>query len=141
MDRWRLSPPVGGRIVRSSLIRSNPVPTIGGAIASGEPLMVAGAFDQRETAAVFGASEPGRALADRPDVLVFQTPPLASPLEVTGPIKAGSGCRHRRWTPTSSSSSLTSIPPSADYPQGYAMNLTPWSCCVYGSAIPSSSRC
>jgi len=102
----------------------NPVPTIGGAIASGEPLMVAGAFDQRETAAVFGASEPGRALADRPDVLVFQTPALTSPLEVTGPIKA------RLWVSSSAVDTDITVklidvhPPSADYPQGYAMNLT-----------------
>jgi putative CocE/NonD family hydrolase len=51
----------------------DPVPTIGGALSSGEPVMRAGAYDQS-------------ALAERPDVLVFSTSPLARDLEVTGPL-------------------------------------------------------
>jgi putative CocE/NonD family hydrolase len=51
----------------------HPVPTIGGAIASGAPIMEAGAFDQRETPDFFGASAPYGPLSDRDDVLVFQT--------------------------------------------------------------------
>jgi hypothetical protein len=103
---------------------AHPAPTIGGAIASGEPLMYAGAFDQRETAGLFGATSPGRALAERPDVLVFQTEPLAAPVEVTGPITA------RLWVSSSAVDTDITVklvdvyPPSADYPQGYAMNLT-----------------
>lgn len=102
---------------------SNPVPTIGGAIASGAPVMVAGAFDQRETDSVFGARQPGRALADREDVLIFETPPLEQAMEVTGNAVA--------MLYVSSSAIDTDItvklvdvyPPSADYPQGFAMNL------------------
>ena len=55
---------------------THPVPTIGGPISSGEPIMVGGAFDQRETPAFFGARPPYRPLAERPDILVFQTAPL-----------------------------------------------------------------
>ena len=46
--------------------------------------MVAGAFDQREAPAFFGA-RPHRPLAERPDILVFQTAPLIQAVEVTGP--------------------------------------------------------
>ncbi len=51
----------------------NPVPTIGGALSSGEPVMRGGAYDQRK-------------LGERPDVLAFSTPPLERDLEVTGPV-------------------------------------------------------
>jgi putative CocE/NonD family hydrolase len=102
----------------------NPVPTIGGAIASGAPIMHAGAFDQRETSSIFGARHPGRALAERPDVLVFETQPLAQDIELTGPVLA------RLWVSSSAPDTDFTIklvdvhPPSADYPSGYAMNLT-----------------
>lgn len=102
----------------------NPVPTIGGAIASGAPIMHAGAFDQRETSSIFGARHPGRALAERPDVLVFETQPLAQDIELTGPVRA------RLWVSSSAPDTDFTIklvdvhPPSADYPSGYAMNLT-----------------
>jgi len=102
----------------------DPVPTLGGAIASGAPLMEAGAFDQRETAALYGARHPGRALAERADVLVFQTAPLATDVEVVGPVVA------RLWVSTSARDTDFTVklidvhPPSADWPQGFAMNLT-----------------
>jgi putative CocE/NonD family hydrolase len=101
-----------------------PVPTIGGPISSGEPMMVGGAFDQRETADFFGSRPPYRPLAERPDVLVFQTPPLARALEVTGPIVAylwiASHCPDTDFT----AKLIDVYPPNADYPDGYAMNLT-----------------
>jgi predicted acyl esterase len=34
----------------------------------------------------FGSRQPYRPLAERPDVLAFQTPPLAQGTKVTGPI-------------------------------------------------------
>ena len=102
----------------------HPVPTLGGTVTSGEPVMVGGGFDQREGAAFFGSERPGRALADRDDVLVFQTPPLERDMEVTGPVEADlwitSDC-----TDTDFTLKLIDVyPPNADYPQGYAMNLT-----------------
>ncbi|MDB5764330.1 MAG: antibiotic hydrolase, partial [Herminiimonas sp.] len=102
----------------------NPVPTIGGAVTSGEPLMFGGAFDQRETPAIFGAQAPYRPLAERPDVLVFQTPPLEEDIELTGPIKAilwiSSNCPDTDFT-----FKLIDVhPANLDYPEGYAMNLT-----------------
>ena len=89
----------------------DPVPTVGGAISSGEPVMHAGAFDQS-------------AVAQRPDVLVFATPPLEEDLEVTGPVTV------RLWIASDApDTDLTAklidlYPPSADLPHGFAMNLT-----------------
>jgi hypothetical protein len=103
---------------------AQPVPTIGGPISSGEPLMVGGAFDQREAPAFFGSCPPYRPLAERPDVLVFQTPALAQPIEVTGPLVVhlwiASDCPDTDFT----AKLIDVYPPSADYPAGYAMNLT-----------------
>jgi uncharacterized protein len=103
---------------------THPVPTIGGSISSGEPIMVGGAFDQRETPAFFGARPPYRPLAERPDILVFQTAPLTQAVEVTGPITVhlwiSSDCPDTDFT-----AKLVDVyPPNADYPDGYAMNLT-----------------
>src|SRR5207302_2496459 len=65
----------------------DPVPTIGGAISSGEPVMRGGAYDQCTGPAVFGARPPHGPLAERADVLSFATSPLATDLEVVGPIE------------------------------------------------------
>jgi len=101
----------------------NPVPSIGGTITSGEPLMRGGAFDQRETPDVFGTQPPFQPLAQRHDILVFQTPPLTAPLELTGPVEAhlwiASDCPD-----TDFSAKLIDLHPSnPDYPEGYAMNI------------------
>ncbi|MDB5456415.1 MAG: antibiotic hydrolase, partial [Caulobacter sp.] len=102
----------------------HPVPTIGGAIASGAPVMEAGAFDQREGPGVFGCEPPYRALAERDDMLVFQTPPLAADVEVVGPVSVelwiASDCVDTDFTVK-----LIDVhPPSDDYPEGFAMNLS-----------------
>jgi uncharacterized protein len=103
---------------------ANPVPTIGGTVTSGEPLMVAGAYDQRTHAGVFGAKAPYGPLADRSDVLVFQTQPLTRDVDVTGPIVI------RLWISsdaldTDFTAKLVDVyPPNEDYPQGFAMNIT-----------------
>jgi putative CocE/NonD family hydrolase len=52
----------------------NPVPTLGGGLCCNSVYALGGAYDQR-------------AIEAREDVLVYSTPPLAEPLEVTGPIK------------------------------------------------------
>jgi uncharacterized protein len=89
----------------------DPVPTIGGSLSSGEPVMRAGAYDQS-------------ALAERPDVLVFSTPPLVRDLEVTGPVTV------QLWIASDSpdtdfTAKLIDVhSPNEDYPLGFAMNLT-----------------
>jgi uncharacterized protein len=101
----------------------DPVPTIGGAISSGEPVMRGGAYDQRTTRELFGARPPYRPLAERPDVLSFATPPLDRDLEIAGPIKL------RLWVSSDASDAdihaklVDVYPPSPDWPEGFAMNL------------------
>lgn len=102
----------------------HPVPTIGGAIASGAPLMEAGAFDQREAPEFFGSQEPYRPLADRDDVLVFQTAPLQADTEVTGPIKATLFVSSSAPDTDVTIKLIDVYPISADWPDGFAMNLT-----------------
>lgn len=103
---------------------SHPVPTIGGAMSSLEPVASAGAWDQVEAPGFFGCAPPYLPLASRPDVLVFQTEPLLHPVEVVGPIEA------ELWVATDGPDTdftaklIDVYPPSADYPRGYAMNLT-----------------
>ncbi|MBV8169449.1 MAG: CocE/NonD family hydrolase [Alphaproteobacteria bacterium] len=103
---------------------ADPVPSIGGTITSGAPIMVGGAFDQRTGPRIFGAREPYRALAARPDVLVFESAPLERDVEVTGPITVS------LWVASSSvdtdiTAKLIDVhPPNEDYPDGFAMNLT-----------------
>jgi putative CocE/NonD family hydrolase len=103
---------------------AHPVPTIGGGFSSLEPVATAGSWDQTEAPAFFGCQPPFLPLASRPDILVFQTPPLAAPLRVVGPITA------ELWVATDGpdtdfTAKLIDVhPPSADYPQGYAMILT-----------------
>ncbi len=103
---------------------SDPVPTIGGAVTSGEPLMRGGGFDQRETPDLYGAREPLLPLEARPDVLVFQTEPLAQDVEVTGPITAELWISSDAVDTDFTIKLIDLYPPSEDYPAGYALNLT-----------------
>jgi putative CocE/NonD family hydrolase len=103
---------------------ASPVPTIGGTVTSGQPIMVGGAFDQREAQEFFGSRPPYLPLARRADVLVFETATLGADLEVTGPIEAhlwvSSDCPDTDFT----LKLLDVHPANADYTDGYAMNLT-----------------
>lgn len=103
---------------------ASPVPTIGGSITSGEPLMVAGAYDQRTSEQVFGAQAPYGPLAQRPDVLVFQTPVLDEDMEVSGPITIELWVSSTAPDTDFTAKLIDQYPPSEDYPEGYAMNLT-----------------
>lgn len=103
---------------------AHPVPTIGGTITSGEPVMVGGAFDQREDPRFFGSTPPYLPLASRNDILVYQTPMLDRAVTVAGPIKAklwiSSDCPDTDFT-----IKLVDVhPANEDYPHGFAMNLT-----------------
>jgi putative CocE/NonD family hydrolase len=102
----------------------NPVPTIGGPITSGAPLMVGGAFDQVETQALFGNTTPGMPLASRADVLVFETPPLERAMTIAGNVLVRLFISSDRPTTDITAKLVDVYPPSADYPHGYAMNLS-----------------
>jgi len=64
------------------------------------------------------------AIAERPDVLVFTTPPLDQDLEIVGPVTV------RLWIASDAPDTdftaklLDVYPPSGDYAHGFAMNLT-----------------
>ena len=102
---------------------AHPVPTVGGAITSMEPLLSGGGYDQRERPDLFGHAPPYLPLASRPDVLVFQTNPLDADVEVIGPVEA------RLWIAsdapdTDVTAKLIDVHPSSvDWPQGFALNL------------------
>jgi len=102
----------------------NPVPTIGGAITSGAPVMEGGAYDQHEAERFYGCKPPFLPLAARPDILVFQTEPLTDDVEVVGPVSVNlwisSNCPDTDFT----AKLIDVYPPSADYPSGFAMNIT-----------------
>ena len=83
-----------------------------------------GAVHQKEEPGIVGARPPYPLLSERPDVLVFQTPPLEQAVEVTGPVRV------RLWVSSTAvdtdfTAKLLDVhPPSEEYPAGYHMNLT-----------------
>jgi len=83
----------------------DPVPTMGGGLCCNAVVSQGGAYDQRPVEA-------------RGDVLVYTTPPLDQPVEVTGPVKlilcASSSAPDTDWT-----AKLVDVSPC-----GYARNLT-----------------
>jgi uncharacterized protein len=104
----------------------DPVPTIGGNISVGFEIMPGGGFDQRGPAGGAAALKISDLLplAARPDVVVFQTEPLESDFEVTGRVTA------ELWISSSALDTDFTVKlidvyrPNADYPDGYALNLT-----------------
>jgi hypothetical protein len=103
------APEAGARPLIFAADPRNPVPTCGGAVSSGEPVMRGGAY--------------GQGTAPRPDVLTLMTPPLTEPLEVAGPIEL------RLWVAADGADAdihakLVDLhPPTPDDPGGFAMNL------------------
>ena len=117
-------PAIGAAPLSYDYDPSNPVPTIGGPLTSGRPVFEGGAFDQVEDVRFFGCTRPGLPLSARHDVLVFETEPLAHDVAVIGPVAVtlhiASDCVDTDFT-----AKLIDVhPPNADYPRGYAMNLT-----------------
>ena len=125
---------------------SNPVPSIGGNVSSlssfkGLPagasdpesvpraetldeIMAPGGFDQVERPALFGSSPPYLPLGSRPDVLVFQTPPLEEDMEVTGPIVVHLWVSSSAVDTDFTAKLIDVYPPGRWYPDGYRLNLT-----------------
>lgn len=101
----------------------DPVPTIGGPIASGAPVMEAGGFDQRERPDVFKSSPPFRALSDRPDILIFETDALTGDLNVTGQVVADLFVSSNAVDTDFTIKVVDVYPPSDSYPEGYALNI------------------
>jgi hypothetical protein len=104
------SPTAGGPSLTFDFNPDHPVPSMGGTITSGEPLMRGGGFDQ--------------GVARRPDVLVFQTEPLTADVEVTGAIEANLWISSDAVDTDFTIKLIDLYPRSEDYPEGYALNLT-----------------
>jgi putative CocE/NonD family hydrolase len=101
----------------------DPVPTIGGGISAADSIIRPGAFDQRGRPDFFGCVDT-QPLNMRHDILTFQTSELEEDKEVTGEIVM------HLWASSSAvdtdfTAKLIDVhPPSNDYPDGYAMNIT-----------------
>jgi len=101
---------------------ADPVPAIGGPVSSQGDLMQAGAQDQRRRLDLWPCTDEGP-LAERADVLVFQTEPLAAPVEVVGPLVV------KLWASsdgpdTDFTAKLVDVyPPNPDFPDGLALNV------------------
>jgi putative CocE/NonD family hydrolase len=100
----------------------HPVPTLGGNISSQGKLSTQGATDQRcQTDAPFCTDE--NPLSARNDVLVYQSPPLKEPLEVTGRLVV------KLWAASDSpdtdfTAKLVDVyPPNKDFPSGIDLNI------------------
>ncbi|MEU1804671.1 CocE/NonD family hydrolase [Streptomyces sp. NPDC019937] len=102
----------------------DPVPTLGGQVTSGEPVMVGGAFDQVPDERFYGARAPYLPLNSRPDVISLVTPPLEEPLVVAGPVTARLFISSTAPDTDFTVKLVDVHPPNEDYPHGFAMNLT-----------------
>lgn len=117
-------PPAGTAPTEYAFDPADPVPTVGGNFANygTTGFLEGGGFDQ-QSGTMSGDSSARRPLAERPDVMVFRTPPLADGIEVTGVVSC------RLWVSSSAVDTdftvklIDEYPPSDDYPQGYALNL------------------
>ena len=126
---------------------SHPVPTLGGLYCSiGElpadgpgmepawarllnpvlrlrDLLTPGPVDQKESLAFYGSEPPYRRLAERPDVLVFQTDPLTEPIEVTGPMTVHLWISSSALDTDFTAKVVDVHPANEDYPEGFDMLL------------------
>ena len=123
---------------------TDPVPTIGGNTSSyltyepreesvgayplGDRNIVdfagRGGYDQRTDETTFGASAPYGPLHERDDVLTFRTPPLDAPVEIAGPIRVRVFGETDGQDTDFTAKLVDEYPASADYPDGYDLNLS-----------------
>ncbi len=114
--------PAGSRPTAYRFDPQNPVPTMGGNVSSEGVLMLRGAQDQR-CRPDFWLCRDSLPLSARPDVLVFQTPPLERDMEVTGRLIV------KLWGASDGPGTdftaklVDEYPPNADYPAGVDLNV------------------
>jgi len=102
----------------------SPVPTIGGGISAGNPIMEPGGYDQRGDPSRFFGSKNGLRLSVRDDVVTFQTPLLETNVEVTGPIEMHLWASSSAVDTDFTAKVLDVYPPSPDFPEGLDINIT-----------------
>ncbi|MBS4058908.1 MAG: CocE/NonD family hydrolase [Bacteroidetes bacterium] len=98
-----------------------PVPTIGG---NNSARLKDGGYHQKEHPDFTGSLPPFLPLKARNDVVVFQTEPLEHAITVVGPIKVKLFCSSSATDTDFTVKLIDVYPPSADYPEGYELNLT-----------------
>jgi putative CocE/NonD family hydrolase len=125
---------------------SNPVPSLGGNVSSlvdladlppsiADPTLVsrgtrihevmkAGGYNQVEGPDFYGCELPYLPIGSRGDVLVFETEPLETDLEITGPIEVTLWVSSTAPDTDFTAKLIDAYPPSKWYPFGYALNLT-----------------
>ena len=89
-----------------------------------QQIMEPGGFDQTEGPQFYGCKPPYLPLGSRPDVLVFETAPLAEDVEVTGPIEVELWVSSTAPDTDFTAKLIDVYPPSEWYPEGYALNLS-----------------
>jgi hypothetical protein len=99
----------------------HPVPTLGGGVSH---RLKDGAFDQRERADFPGSLPPYLPLRARSDIVVFQTEPLKEDTSVIGPIEIKLFASSKAVDTDFTAKLIDVYPPSADFPEGFEMNLT-----------------
>ncbi len=110
---------------------AHPVPTIGGAFSGA---LRPGGYDQRERKfksprggsenGFVGSRPPYLPLKARPDVVVFQTEPLAEDTTVIGPITVVLYAASTAVDTDFTAKLVDVYPPSRDFPGGFDLNLT-----------------
>jgi uncharacterized protein len=118
-----VDPPAAAEPTRYTFDPQDPVPTIGGGLSAGEPILFPGAFDQRGAPRFYGCVD-RLPLAARSDVLVFQTDALEQAVTIAGPLTV------TLWASSSAPDTDFTVklidvhPPNPDYPDGFAQNLS-----------------
>ena len=102
----------------------NPCPSIGGNVFGYQNILMAGAYDQHERADHFLCSPPYLPLSSRRDVVVFRTAPLAAKLDITGTPVVVLYVASTAVDTDFTVKLIDEYPPSMDYPQGFAMQVT-----------------
>lgn len=145
----RLTRPEGTREPRRfTYDPSHPVPTVGGSYAAmgelpstGDGLepawtrflspvlrlknvLTPGPLDQKESPDIFASREPFPRLSERDDVVVFQTDPLAEPVELVGRVRVDLWVSSSAVDTDFTAKLIDVYPPNEDYPDGYDMLLT-----------------
>ena len=103
---------------------ANPVPTVGGNFTNygTSGFLEGGGYDQISGTMSGDTSTPAP-LEDRPDVIVFRTPPLVDGVEVTGVVTCTLWVSSTAVDTDFTVKLIDEYPTSNDYPNGYALNL------------------
>ena len=86
-------------------------------------MVIQGGADQVTGPEVLGAELPYGPLADRADTLIFETEPLAAPVEVTGPVEVTAYVSSDAPDSDLFVMLLDVYPPSADWRDGFRLNV------------------